>query len=97
MVNLSIKWAAFFMADGILFILLGASRFLPTFHPGLIATGGPISPAILQSLSSSELNAVYNYYFYGALFVAFGFTILLVKYLRNHNLKPTIVLENPLD
>lgn len=95
--NLSVKWAAFFIADGVLFILLGASHYLPDYHQPVISTGLPIPLTMIQQVSGDELRAIYNYYFYGALFIALGITILLIKYARNRKAQPDLVLENQLD
>lgn len=78
MVNLSVKWSAFLIADGILFMLLGASRYI---WQSRVPLNTPMS-------LSAVVRATYNYYYYGALFIAVGVTLLLVPQTRNRTLNP---------
>ncbi len=95
MANLYVKWAAFLIADGILFILLGASRYMWPFPPGIFPVPVPAGDAGM--FVSAGIRAVYNYYSYGAFFIAVGMILLLARYIRNHSLKGIPVLENIVD
>lgn len=96
MANLSVKWAAFLIADGILFVLLGASRYIWPFPTGIF-TVMPIPAEDAETFVLATIKATYNYYWYGALFITVGFGLLLIRYVRNRSLKGTPVLENIVD
>jgi hypothetical protein len=96
MPNLSVKLAAFLIADGILFILLGASRFIWPETVGMI-TSPPFPPNSGPLMVAAGVRAMYNYYSYGGIFIAVGVALLLVRYVRNRPLKGTLVLENSID